>query len=243
MPERASRRRPAPPQPPDEPRRGGTADGRAAWPDMRTLVPPMRLVLVTGFFASAVSMTVIVAWACVLWAPMPVLPMPKFREGLAWPWHAPSDWPAPSHQAESRNYALTFGGCVVLHEPERRGFGMYRLDAGFPWRAFVMVRTSDRVNVTGWFPSPSTPGFATPHWIPREGGRWQRDHLPVQPIWSGFALNTAANLAVLGVLWCGQRWLRRLLRRRAGVCGICGYSLAGLVGGAACPECGAVRGG
>ena len=64
--------------------------------------------------------------------------------------------------------------------------------------------------------------------------------IPYLPIWSGLAL----DLVVLALPWYVVFWVagsgRRVYRRRRGRCGACGYDLAGLDGGTACPECGAV---
>ena len=68
--------------------------------------------------------------------------------------------------------------------------------------------------------------------------------MPSVPIWPGLVL----NLVVLALPWYAAYWIhgpgRRMYRRYRGCCTACGYDLAGLDGGAACPECGAVpRGG
>lgn len=62
-------------------------------------------------------------------------------------------------------------------------------------------------------------------------------HLPLMPVWPGFAINTLLYAAVAAALLAGPGKLRRALRRRRGQCTRCGYDLAGL---AQCPECGHV---
>jgi len=61
--------------------------------------------------------------------------------------------------------------------------------------------------------------------------------LPLRPIWRGFLLNTAFYALAL-ILPTGMLWsLRRLVRRRRGLCLVCGYDLR-YGEHDACPECG-----
>ena len=61
--------------------------------------------------------------------------------------------------------------------------------------------------------------------------------LPLRPIWVGLGADVAvyacAWVVPLGVIGAARRWRRE----RLGMCGACGYSMAGLRGGV-CPECG-----
>ncbi len=61
--------------------------------------------------------------------------------------------------------------------------------------------------------------------------------LPFRPIWPGFAFDTIFYAAILWPLIIGPFALRRLIRRRRGLCPACGYDLRH---GAheVCPECG-----
>jgi hypothetical protein len=62
--------------------------------------------------------------------------------------------------------------------------------------------------------------------------------LAYRPLPAGLALNTLLyGVAIFGAM---EGWARLARRRRgSGRCARCGYSLAGLVSGARCPECGA----
>ena len=63
--------------------------------------------------------------------------------------------------------------------------------------------------------------------------------LAVTPIWPGFAINTIFYGAILWLLIPGQFALRRLIRRKRGLCIACRYDLRGAEH-EVCPECGAV---
>ncbi len=62
--------------------------------------------------------------------------------------------------------------------------------------------------------------------------------LPVRPIWTGLAADTAVFGSGWWMLLAGSEAIRRGVRRRRGQCIACGYNLAGNTSGA-CPECGA----
>jgi hypothetical protein len=59
--------------------------------------------------------------------------------------------------------------------------------------------------------------------------------LPLRLIWPGFAVNTIFYAAILWLLIPGPFALRRLIRRRRGLCPKCGYPMGE---SDACTECG-----
>ena len=59
--------------------------------------------------------------------------------------------------------------------------------------------------------------------------------LPTLPIWRGLILNTVLYAGAWWLLFAVPRHLRRVGRRRRGVCPTCGYAIADLP---RCPECG-----
>ena len=61
--------------------------------------------------------------------------------------------------------------------------------------------------------------------------------LPYLPIWCGIAINTIFYAAILWLLFPGKFALRRIIRRKRGLCVKCAYDLRG-VEHEACPECG-----
>ena len=71
--------------------------------------------------------------------------------------------------------------------------------------------------------------------LPPDGGFPRA--LPLRPIWPGFAVNTLLYAAVLWLLTCGPLLVRRVVRRKRGLCPGCGYDLRH-GGHGACPECG-----
>ncbi len=72
----------------------------------------------------------------------------------------------------------------------------------------------------------------------RQYGFWVLDnYFPYRPVWPGFAINTLFYAAILWLLIPGPFALRRLIRRRRGLCPACGYDLRHGEH-KACPECG-----
>ncbi len=71
--------------------------------------------------------------------------------------------------------------------------------------------------------------------LPPDGGLVRA--VPLRPIWPGFAGNTLFYAAILWLLIPGPFALRRLIRRRRGLCPACGYDLRHGEH-EACPECG-----
>ncbi len=58
---------------------------------------------------------------------------------------------------------------------------------------------------------------------------------PLRPLWPGFAANTLFYAAILWLMICGPFALRRLIRRRRGLCPACAYPMGG---SDVCSECG-----
>ena len=61
--------------------------------------------------------------------------------------------------------------------------------------------------------------------------------VPARPIWTGFAVNTFFYAMLLWLIIPGPFAVRRLFRRRRGLCPACGYDLRHGEH-EACPECG-----
>jgi hypothetical protein len=69
--------------------------------------------------------------------------------------------------------------------------------------------------------------------------RFEDRHLPIRPIWPGFAINTIFYAAILWVVFLVPRSVKRLRRRAKGCCIHCGYDLRGQPADSkTCPECG-----
>ncbi len=81
------------------------------------------------------------------------------------------------------------------------------------------------------------PGLDLPPLLPESNGlRLSPRALPLRPIWPGFAVNTIFYAALLWLPFAPFT-LRRLIRRRRGLCPACGYDLRHAEH-EGCPECG-----
>ena len=87
------------------------------------------------------------------------------------------------------------------------------------------------------------------------GGYWYDEHLPfsemsmvfwrgqetprqvIRPLWRGLAVNTAFYAMMVWMLWSSPFVVRRIIRRKRGLCFKCGYDLRGEFE-QGCPECG-----
>jgi hypothetical protein len=58
---------------------------------------------------------------------------------------------------------------------------------------------------------------------------------PIKPYWPGLVINVALYSAIAFLLWSALGFVRRVDRRRRGLCAYCGYELTGMP---KCPECG-----
>ena len=91
--------------------------------------------------------------------------------------------------------------------------------------------------MAAWFLVPAAVHVAAFPIQRSTAGGTQHRLAPLRPIWPGFAVNTLFYAAILWLVMLGPFALRRLIRRRRGLCPACGYDLRHAEH-VACPECG-----
>lgn len=99
------------------------------------------------------------------------------------------------------------------------------------------VRRQSYMTEGGWLEQGVRGGIETPLAPWTLGNRSFPRVMPLRPIWTGCAANTALYGVVLWLVVRGPRTVRRYDRRRRGRCLSCGYDL-GHVKHDVCPECG-----
>ncbi len=199
-----------------------------------------RLLTIAIFLLAGAVVNVAVAWGLALfWG--------QGNWTTIWPeWEFDPDyWPSPPPTGFSFNptgvdigwamdvYCLQYGTHLYVGATDRTASATF-LRVGWPCRTVrgaMWVRTdqdaSGRILPTRRFFCGALDvrikGFLRP--------------LPYKPLWAGSTANTIFYAGILWLLIPGPFFLRRLIRRRRGLCLACGYDLRH---GAheACPECG-----
>lgn len=169
---------------------------------------------------------------------------------LKWPCLPPPGWKGPltaRATACSTSFGFTHriilmhGGAESAHAVERQFGWPVRALTRFELRATRELRRwnslyMEHSTIHTWRPQQRWWGGITRHgWADQLPPQSSATILPTYPLIWGFAGNTLIYAACLVGPWLIGRALRRRLRTRRGLCGRCGYQVAGL---AACPECG-----
>ena len=130
-----------------------------------------------------------------------------------WNRYAQDDWPAgPDAALQGRSFGYLERWVVGVDISAV--YDIQKVSAGWPTRAVGYELWSDGSNRWG-------------------SDRW--GSLRLRPIWFAFAISTVFYGAVLWLLVQGPFALRRVLRRRRGLCPGCGYPVGE---SATCTECG-----
>lgn len=139
----------------------------------------------------------------------------------------------------------------MVHEQTSKSSAPPQIDRYSKWRVVTWAGWPMRSMNTDWFASQrdwSAIGWLSDRVVrqpPRYGCVLETRALmiPLRPVVAGFALDTAFYAAAWWMLLAAPFALRRLIRRKRGLCAVCGYDLRGR--GAKherCPECGAAIG-
>jgi len=186
-----------------------------------------RLLIIAVFLLAGAVVNVAVAWGCAL-SPSAILsiwiaPTQTSDEDRRWWSHrAPADFPRTT-EGRTRSPLVTSGGVEVVTFYEKwdgnmmaNGAGARAIRSRYGWPVLA-------VEGAVWYKGGPSP-VGCPLW-----------RVPLLPIWPGFAVNTLFYAAILWLVIPGPFVLRRLIRRRRGLCPKCVYPMGE---SAVCTECG-----
>ena len=194
------------------------------------IVVRRRLPTVAVFLLAGAVVNVAVAWGCALWSNVSgPLSFRSQRLEISWKLEpltrAPHTWTSEASGFGYTKFITTTALVADTGDARRWTFRnvrptMVSAEAGWPVRCLRGVRPALGLPVP-W------------SWLKPKPGR----QLMLDPIWPGFAFNTLFYAAILWLAIPGPFALRRLIRRRRGLCPACGYDLRHGEH-KACPECG-----
>jgi predicted secreted protein len=184
--------------------------------------------------AGGASITVALAWLCLLFGVRHTSVRPITNNPPVWPVAVPADWPArPRVHSRHRCFLrVPIIGAVAIGT-------WYDFQGGPPTTQNSMPELSLSGLATGW-PFDALVGW---YECDRECSPITRGyiHLPPNrvlsylPVWPGFDLDTALFGLLTAITVAGIQRTRRNSRAHAGRCVSCDYDLRGLP---TCPECG-----
>jgi|ERR1043165_6540212 hypothetical protein len=200
-------------------------------PTVRHLLRACALLL------AGAAVTMVVAWGCALWGPMPGGAFSE-HAGAQWPSRVPASWAprVPRYDLEVGNRVFHLRGAATSTSPGPGGRIAYVWETGWPWPAVRAAQFEDYS--AGGMGARSSSGALT--FDMRVAG-WLRTHndaVPLRPVGWAFVGDTLVYACVVGGLLTCAVWMRERMRRRRGLCIGCGYDRAGIGVGSACPECG-----
>lgn len=218
------------------------------------------MITIAVLLLAGAALNIAVAWGCALWLPWPQH-QPGFqgftRDGLG-----SSEWLAFSTNAVGFTRITStwlvgnaeFGG----RKPNRRAEDIVPTWATFARPGASPQNTYRILDARGWprvslWSGIEAPAFLGPTAIVGNVVTVTRGYLlpaerskrtfyiqnlrvvPFAPVWHGFVVDSLFYAVVLWPLTCGPFALRRLLRRRRGLCPACAYPMGD---SAVCAECG-----
>jgi hypothetical protein len=191
-----------------------------------------RIAKLVIFLLLGAIVNVAVAWGCALWLPPKRIVGMFLHTGLS---TTRFGWEAKLIEADEADQVkrnTDVAGRVLY----RRSKEIHHTELGWPLLSLRWQPDPIRRRI-GW-----KYGLVVPEWLAAQPSssdplhpNSHRRHLPLRPLWPGFAVNTIFYAAILWVLFTAPGSVRRWRRRRRGLCPACAYPVGQSL---TCTECG-----